>query len=99
MRVAIPTIEAAHKKAKLAPRPETLDGKVLGVYDGWGDGRPGKSEDTCYPLLKSLAGTLNAEFKPAKTVYVRKGNILGMPPKAIDEFASRVEVVVNGEGI
>lgn len=99
MRVAIPTIETAHKKAKLAPRPETLNGKVLGVYDGWGDGRPGKSLDTCYPLLKGLAEALNVEFKPAKTVYVRKGTILGVPPKAIDEFASQAEVVVNGEGI
>jgi len=99
MRVAIPTIEVAHKKARLAPRPETLDGKVLGIFDGWGDGRPGKGADTMYPLLKALTGLFTQEFRLARTVYVRKGTILGVPPRAIDEFGAQVEVAINGEGI
>lgn len=99
MRVVIPTIELAVGRSRLAERPATLDGKRLGIYDGWGDGHAEKGPETMYPLLGALAELVRTEYEPSTTVYVRKGNILGMPPQQVAEFASGVDVVLNGEGI
>lgn len=99
MRVVIPTIELAVGRSRLAQRPDSLNGKRLGIYDGWGDGRPDMGPDTMYPLLRALADLVRSESEPAETVYVRKGTILGVPPQQVAEFAMGVDVVLNGEGI
>ncbi len=97
MRVLLPEVELRAPGQNLAPRPESLDGKVVGFLDGWGrrhdDGTFGM-----YPLMVGLRKELERRFALAGVVWRKKPSISQpVPEEMLREFASRVDVVINGK--
>ena len=97
MRVVLPTIEFQKPGENLAPRPATLDGKVIGFIDGWPERQP-DGTSAMYPLMREILKVLQERFDLAGYVWEKKPNISKpVPVEQLESFLSRVDVVVNGE--
>ena len=71
-------------------RPESLNGKVIGILD---DGLGGTAHDT----LKALEELAKASFQDAQTLYWKKPHLSQPSPSAlIDEIARSVDVAIVG---
>lgn len=97
MRIVLPSVTYRRAGLRLAPRPATLDGKVLGFLDGWGrrepDGRVGM-----YPLMEALRDLLVQRYRLAGTLWLRKPSISPpAPPAQLAELVAAADVVINGE--
>lgn len=83
---------------KLAPRPATLDGKVLGLLPNW---RP-----SAIHILKSLGELLAERYRlkgivmeqPVREIPLRAGKLLDTMKEQIDSLVSRVDVVITASG-
>lgn len=97
MRIVLPNIQYQTHGQDLAPRPASLDGKVIGFIDGW----PERNEDgshSMYPLMRAILDELQKRFQIAGFVWEKKPSISKpVPPEQLESFLSRVDVVVNGE--
>jgi len=84
--------------SKLAPRPATLDGKVLGLLPNW---RP-----SAVHILKSLGDLLQERYKlkavvmeqPVTELPLRAGKLLDTMKDRLDALAGRVDVVITATG-
>ena len=83
---------------RLAPRPATLDGKVLGLLPNW---RP-----SAVHILKSLGELLQERYRlkavvmeqPVREIPLRAGKLLDTMKEQIDGLVSRVDVVITASG-
>lgn len=84
--------------SRLAPRPATLDGKVVGLLPNW---RP-----SAIHVLKSLGELLQERYRlkgivleqPVRELPLRAGKLLDTMKERLDGLAGRVDVVITASG-
>lgn len=84
--------------SKFAPRPASLDGKVLGLLPNW---RP-----SAIHVLKSLGELLQERYKlkavimeqPVREIPLRAGKLLDTMKERLDSLVGRVDVVITATG-
>ena len=84
--------------SKFAPRPATLDGKVLGLLPNW---RP-----SAIHVLRSLGDLLQERYKlkavvmeqPVREIPLRAGKLLDTMKEQLDGMVGRVDVVITATG-
>jgi hypothetical protein len=85
-------------RSKLAPRPATLDGKVVGLLPNW---RPSAIE-----VLRALGELLQERYKlkelvmeqPVREIPLRAGKLLDTMKERLDSLANRCDVVITATG-
>ncbi len=83
---------------RLAPRPATLDGKVVGLLPNW---RP-----SAIHVLKSLGDLLQERYRlkavimeqPVRELPLRAGKLLDTVKEQLDSLVGRVDVVITASG-
>ncbi|MGE5526363.1 MAG: hypothetical protein ACM3SS_21830 [Rhodospirillaceae bacterium] len=84
--------------SKLAPRPATLDGKVIGLLPNW---RP-----SAIHVLKALGELLKERYRlkdvvmeqPVRELPLRAGKLLDTMKERLDGLVQRVDVVITATG-
>ena len=82
----------------LAPRPSSLDGKVLALLPNW---RPSAVE-----FLRAVAELLQTRFKlkdvieeqPVRELPIRTGKLIDTMADKLDDLARRADVVLTATG-
>jgi len=82
----------------LAPRPATLDGKVLGLLPNW---RP-----SAVHILKAVGTLIEERYRlkavvleqPVRELPIRTGKLLDTMRDLLDGFAQRVDVAITATG-
>jgi hypothetical protein len=82
----------------LAPRPSTLDGKVLGLLPNW---RP-----SAIHVLNAVGKLLEERYRlkavvveqPVRELPIRTGKLLDTMREKLDDLARRVDLVVTATG-
>jgi hypothetical protein len=82
----------------LAPRPETLDGRIVGLLPNW---RP-----SAVKLLEAVGQLLSERYRvqavvmeqPARELPQRTGGLIDALGGTLDDLAGRVDVVVTATG-
>ena len=82
----------------LAPRPETLDGRVIGLLPNW---RP-----SAVKLLEAVGQLLSERYhlqamvmeQPARELPQRTGGLIDALGGSLDDLAKRVDVVITATG-
>jgi hypothetical protein len=82
----------------LAPRPETLDGRVVGLLPNW---RP-----SAVKLLEAVGQLLSERYhvqavvmeQPARELPQRTGGLIDALGGTLDDLARRVDVVITATG-
>lgn len=97
MRVLLPSVEFRTEQNGLAPRPVSLNDKVVGFLDGWGcrneDGSVGM-----YPLMEEIRQLLEQQFELGGHVWFHKPNISKVAPSdQMEALIAQADVVINGE--
>lgn len=91
LTVLEPVVEPVAGTALTAPRPERLDGLVLGVLD---NGKPNSDR-----FLAVLAARLQEDHDLAGVVVERKPSIGKLAPDAlVDALAGRCDLILTGVG-
>ena len=91
LEVLDPTVEPIPVDAVIAPRPETLDGKVVGLL---ANGKHNAPE-----LLEMVQEVLADRFEFGAVVSKNKGNASRpCPPDILDELAEECDVVITASG-
>ena len=91
LRVLDPTAEAIPIEAVIASRPDTLDGKVLGLL---ANGKPNSVE-----MLEMVREVLADRFEFKEVVARNKGNASRpAPPAILDELADLCDLVITSSG-
>ena len=91
-------LDATAAGAKLAPRPATLDGKVVGLLPNW---RP-----SAVHILQALGTLLEERYRlkavvmeqPVRELPIRTGKLLDTMREKLDDLARRVDVVITASG-
>ena len=91
-------LDEATEGTGLAPRPASLDGKVLALLPNW---RPSAVE-----ILRAVAELLQARFKlrnvieeqPVRELPIRTGKLLDTMADKLDDLAKRADVVLTATG-
>jgi hypothetical protein len=91
-------LDEAMSGTGLAPRPGTLDGKVVGLLPNW---RP-----SAIHILQAVGNLLQERFKlkglfmeqPVREIPLRTGKLLDTMRDQLDSLAQRVDVVVTASG-
>jgi len=84
--------------SRLAPRPATLDGKVIGLLPNW---RP-----SAIHVLQSLGALLRERYRvkdvimeqPVRELPLRAGKLLDTMKERLDSLVQRVDVVITASG-
>lgn len=82
----------------LAPRPETLNGRVVGLLPNW---RPSAMQ-----ILEALGKLLEERYQlqavvmeqPVRELPQRTGGLIDAMRDKLDDLASRVDVVITATG-
>ena len=82
----------------LAPRPPTLEGKVVGLLPNW---RP-----SAVHILKAIGTLLEERYRlkavvmeqPVRELPIRTGKLLDTMREKLDDLAERVDVVITSTG-
>ncbi len=82
----------------LTPRPDTLDGRVVGLLPNW---RP-----SAVKLLEAVGQLLAERYRlqavimeqPARELPQRTGGLIDALGSTLDELAKRVDVVITATG-
>ena len=91
-------LDAIPDASRLAPRPATLDGKVVGLLPNW---RP-----SAIHILKSLGDLLQERYRlkavimeqPVRELPLRTGKLLDAMGGQLNDLARRVDVVITATG-
>ena len=91
-------LDTASPGGTLAPRPATLDGKVLGLLPNW---RP-----SAVHILKAVGALLEERYRlkavvleqPVRELPIRTGKLLDTMRDLLDGFARRVDVAITATG-
>lgn len=91
-------LDGATAGSTLAPRPGTLDGKVLGLLPNW---RP-----SAIHILKAVGALLEERYRlkavvmeqPIRELPIRTGKLLDAMRDQLDGFAQRVDVAITATG-
>lgn len=83
---------------RLAPRPATLDGKIIGLLPNW---RPSAVE-----ILRAIGMLLGERYRlkdlvveqPVRELPIRTGKLLDTMHGQLDDLAKRVDVVITATG-
>ena len=83
---------------KLAPRPATLDGMVVGLLPNW---RP-----SAVHILQALGTLLGERYRlqavemeqPVRELPIRTGKLLDTLHEKLDDLARRADVVITATG-
>ncbi len=83
---------------RLAQRPGTLDGKIVGLLPNW---RP-----SAIHILQAVGNLLQERYKlkglimeqPVRELPIRTGKLLDTMKDLLDDLARRVDVVVTASG-
>lgn len=96
MKVYSPLGEPLIQTQNLAKRPDSLEGKTVGFWDGWGH-RKENGEFGMYPLMEIMKERLEREYG-TRTIWLRKPNVAQVAPKEqLDYLVTHADVVINGE--
>jgi hypothetical protein len=85
-------------QSRLAPRPASLDGKVVGLLPNW---RPSAVE-----ILRAIGTLLKERYQlkelvmeqPVRELPIRTGKLLDTMRDQLDSLARRVDVVITATG-
>ncbi|MBI4194657.1 MAG: hypothetical protein HY526_06205 [Betaproteobacteria bacterium] len=91
-------LDEAETSGTLAPRPATLEGKVVGLLPNW---RP-----SALHILKAVGTLLEERYRlkalvieqPVRELPIRTGKLLDTMRETLDNFASRVDVAITATG-
>jgi len=91
-------LDVATARGALAPRPATLDGKVLGLLPNW---RP-----SAVHILKAVGVLLAERYRlkavimeqPVRELPIRTGKLLDTMRDLLDGFSQRVDVAITATG-
>ena len=91
-------LDGATAGSVLAPRPGTLDGKVLGLLPNW---RP-----SAVHILTAVGALLEERYRlkavvmeqPIRELPIRTGKLLDAMRDQLDGFAQRVDVAITATG-
>ncbi len=91
-------LDEAADGTPLAPRPETLNGRVVGLLPNW---RPSAMQ-----ILEALGKLLEQRYQlqavvmeqPARELPQRTGGLIDTMGETLDDLASRVDVVITATG-
>ena len=91
-------LDETTKGTALAPRPETLDGRVVGLLPNW---RP-----SAVKLLGAVGQLLSERYRlqeliieqPARELPQRTGGLIDAMGGTLDAMAKRVDVVITATG-
>jgi len=91
-------LDESGPQSKLAPRPVSLDGKVVGLLPNW---RPSAVE-----ILRAIGALLQERYtlkdlvieQPVRELPIRTGKLLDTMRQQLDELARRVDVVITATG-
>jgi hypothetical protein len=75
-----PVAREAVQQDALAPRWETLDGKVIGLLNN--------TKDMVDVLLDEVKSLLARDFPEAKFRYFRKASVSGVSPEMLEQIAA-----------
>lgn len=98
MKLRVPTMEFVPLGTDYASRTGSLKGLRVGFLDGWGD--QNEVAVGMYPAMAEIERVLVQEYGAGEIVWQMKPSIShAVPFEMLREFAERVDVVVNGEGL
>ena len=91
-------LDEAAEGTPLAPRPETLDGRTVGLLPNW---RP-----SAVKLLEAVGQLLSERYhlqavvmqQPARELPQRTGGLIDALGGTLDDLARRVDVVITATG-
>lgn len=91
-------LDESGPQSKLAPRPASLDGKVIGLLPNW---RPSAVE-----ILRAIGLLLEERFpikqlvmeQPVRELPIRTGKLLDTMREQLDDLSRRVDVVITATG-
>ena len=97
MKVLLPNTTFLNDITTMAPRPTSLNDKVVGFLDGWGcrreDGTFGM-----YPLMEEMRQLLEERYELGGHIWFHKPNISKVaPPEQMKALIEQADVVVNGQ--
>jgi hypothetical protein len=99
VKVILPSIEFPERSTEKAQRPITLAGRRVGFLDGWGEPQQDGSVEM-YATMKAIDETLRQQYGTRDSLWLQKPSISEeVPIEILTDFAGRVDVVVNGEGL
>ncbi len=91
IRVLDPTGQPTIAQQGMAPRPDTLDGAVVGLL--------ANQKLNAEPLLEAIYDVLSERFELGGRVAVNKGDASRpAAPEVLDSIASDVDVVITANG-
>ena len=97
MRVLLPNTVFLNDISKMAPRPASLNDKVVGFLDGWACRQEDGTFDM-YPLMKELRDLLEERYELGGHVWFHKPSISKVaPPEQIQALIEQADVVINGQ--
>jgi len=91
-------LDESGPQSRLAPRPASLDGKVVGLLPNW---RPSAVE-----ILRAVGTLLQERYQvkalvmeqPVRELPIRTGKLLDTMRDQLDSLARRVDVVITATG-
>jgi hypothetical protein len=91
-------LDESGPQSKLAPRPASLEGKVVGLLPNW---RPSAVE-----ILRAIGSLLKERYpikelvmeQPVRELPIRTGKLLDTMREQLDSLARRVDVVITATG-